>query len=69
MRVMAVITSRVGVSRFLAAIGLPPEIPRFHPSRPPPQQELPFEENPTAATDPDFGGFDPDAPASIGFSR
>jgi hypothetical protein len=66
--VLAVVTSRAGVGRFLDHVGLPPEIPRFHPPRPPPQQELPFEENATPAADPDFGGFEPDAPAGIDFS-
>ena len=54
MRVLAVVTSRSGVTRFLSHAGLPTEPPLFHPPRPPPQPELPFGDGDSASADPDF---------------
>jgi hypothetical protein len=67
MHVLAVVTSTSGVTRFLDYAGLPTEAPRFHPSRPPPQQELPFADAARAAVFPDFGGFEPDGPSEMSF--
>lgn len=67
MRMLAIVTSKAGVNRFLGHAGLPTEAPRFHPPRPPPQQQLPFAEDLPAAIEPDFGGFEPDPPSGTGF--
>jgi len=69
MRILAIVTSTSGVTRLLGHAGLPTEPPRFHPPRPPPQQELPFADGASASTDPDFGAFEPDAPSGTDFEN
>jgi hypothetical protein len=59
MRVVAVVTSRAGVTRYLAHAGLPTDPPRFHPPRPPPQGELPFGDGVSVDADPAWS-FDAD---------
>jgi hypothetical protein len=58
MTIVAAVTSRAGLIRILGSLRLPAEAPRFHPARPPPQVELPFDAVPA---------FEPDPPAPDGF--
>jgi hypothetical protein len=65
MRILAVVTSRSGVTRYLDHAGLPTDPPRFHPPRPPPQQSLPFDPG-SVDTVP---GFEPDPPSGTDFEN
>ncbi len=67
MRVVAVVTSTAGVTRFLAHAGLCPDAPRVHPPRPPPQQELPFDQVEASTPDPGWDAFDPDPSGGMDF--
>jgi hypothetical protein len=52
MKIVAAVTSRSGATRILGHLGLPADVPGFHPPRPPPQAELPFDGHPAFEADP-----------------
>ncbi|MCP4600759.1 MAG: hypothetical protein GY847_09540, partial [Proteobacteria bacterium] len=43
MRIVAAITDRASIKRYLDGVGLPSEIPEIKPARPPPQLDLDYE--------------------------
>ena len=59
MELVANVMSREAVTRVLQHLGLSAEAPQFHPARPPPQAELPFDAAPAFEAD-------PPAPADLG---
>ena len=44
MRIVAAITDRASIKRYLDGVGLPSEIPEIKPARPPPQFEFGYED-------------------------
>ena len=44
MRIVAAITDRASIKRYLDGVGLPSEIPEIKPARPPPQLEFGYED-------------------------
>ncbi len=67
-RIVAVVTSKSGVTRFLGHARLPTEPPRFHAPRPPPQDALPFDDTGPRAADP-LWDFEPDPPRDSDFEN
>jgi len=43
MRIVAAVTDRASIKRYLDGVGLPSELPEIKPARPPPQMEIEYE--------------------------
>lgn len=52
MELVANVMSKEGIARVLEHLGVSADPPQFHPARPPPQAELPFDAPPAFEADP-----------------